>query len=110
MYSAITHKVKRLTGILFLFVFFAVGCEKEEIRPPFSPTMSTVNMPVRFEPNKSGESYSWTFGDSFDPQENSSNEKNPCHTYLLEGMYTVVLRVYNHSTYEEYSEVITISK
>lgn len=80
----------------------------EPIAPPTAHfILSVEDLEVTFMSTATGENleYSWDFGDG-----STSIEKDPVHTYLAGGSYTVNHRVSNGGGDAQYEEVVTVSE
>ena len=80
----------------------------EPIAPPTAHFIISVNdLNVVFMSAAIGEDleYSWDFGDG-----NTSTEKDPAHTYLAGGSYTVIHSVSNEGGATSYQELVTVSE
>lgn len=98
--------------ILSLFILLAsVACKKNEPVPTASFSYQGNNnfkVPCNViftNLSTNAYSYEWDFGDN-----SSSTDKDPSHTYLKHGDFTVILKAYTESRYQwaSTSQVISI--
>ncbi|MBS1548252.1 MAG: PKD domain-containing protein [Bacteroidetes bacterium] len=81
---------------------------KYDVHSQFTSVVSTSNpLTVQFnaEYNYPGATYLWSFGDG-----QTSNQKNPIHSYTADGVYTVNLKVSKCGTETYESKNITVSQ
>ena len=89
----------------------AINVEITVIEPIAPPTahfiVSVEDLEVSFMSTAIGEDleYNWDFGDG-----STSTEKDPLHTYLAAGNYTVIHSVSNEGGEANYEELVTVSE
>lgn len=105
--------MKSTVKILFIYFLIVIfyGCKVDEIKInpkadfSFSPTDSIkISSIIQFTNNsKSATSYLWDFGDG-----TTSTEKDPSHSFIIEGTYTVKLIASFNQVSDTMSKSLTI--
>lgn len=103
--------MKNYTTAFFLGMFLILlfhGCikEQENVKASFTASSSEVlraDTVVFTNLSDHAYKYEWDFGDG-----SASSEKNPIHSYLISGKYTVSLLAFGASTRDEVQKDITV--
>lgn len=95
---------------ILLALLLALGCGKDDPMPIADFTYSCGNCEVNslvsfFNSSQNADSYNWSFGDG-----NTSNQKDPAHTYTREGSYTVRLIATGKGGSNTVEKVVVIRK